>query len=78
VFDHVMIRAGDREASERFYDTVLQPLGIEISYSDDRFAEWDDFTLTGADPAQPGHAWAARGLRRELARARRRLLACRH
>jgi catechol 2,3-dioxygenase-like lactoylglutathione lyase family enzyme len=53
VFDHVMIRAGDREASERFYDTVLQSLGIEISYSDDRFAEWDDFSLTGADPRNP-------------------------
>jgi catechol 2,3-dioxygenase-like lactoylglutathione lyase family enzyme len=53
VFDHVMIRAGDREASERFYDTVLQSLGIEISYSDDRFAEWDDFSLTAADPRNP-------------------------
>jgi catechol 2,3-dioxygenase-like lactoylglutathione lyase family enzyme len=28
VFDHVTIRAGDRAASERFYDTVLATLGI--------------------------------------------------
>jgi catechol 2,3-dioxygenase-like lactoylglutathione lyase family enzyme len=53
VFDHVTIRVSDREASERFYDTVLQSLGIEISYSDDRFAEWDEFSLTAADPRNP-------------------------
>jgi catechol 2,3-dioxygenase-like lactoylglutathione lyase family enzyme len=53
VFDHVTIRALDRAASEAFYDTVLQPLGIEISYSDPRFAEWDDFSLTAADRDNP-------------------------
>jgi catechol 2,3-dioxygenase-like lactoylglutathione lyase family enzyme len=31
--DHVTIRVSDREASERFYDTVLRTLGIEQSYS---------------------------------------------
>jgi catechol 2,3-dioxygenase-like lactoylglutathione lyase family enzyme len=29
VFDHVLIRASDRQASERFYDTVLPALGLE-------------------------------------------------
>jgi catechol 2,3-dioxygenase-like lactoylglutathione lyase family enzyme len=28
VFDHVTIRVSDREASERFYDTVLRTLVI--------------------------------------------------
>jgi catechol 2,3-dioxygenase-like lactoylglutathione lyase family enzyme len=49
VFDHVTLRVADRAASEAFYDTVLGPLGIETTYSDARFAEWDDFSLTAAD-----------------------------
>jgi catechol 2,3-dioxygenase-like lactoylglutathione lyase family enzyme len=53
VFDHVTIRVGDRATSERFYDTVLQALGIETTYSDSRFAEWDDFSLTAADDENP-------------------------
>jgi catechol 2,3-dioxygenase-like lactoylglutathione lyase family enzyme len=53
VFDHVTVRASDRQASQRFYDTVLQTLGIEATYSDSRFAEWDDFSLTAADDENP-------------------------
>jgi catechol 2,3-dioxygenase-like lactoylglutathione lyase family enzyme len=53
MFDHVTIRVADREASERFYDTVLQTLGIEAAYSDSRFAEWDDFSLAAADEGNP-------------------------
>jgi catechol 2,3-dioxygenase-like lactoylglutathione lyase family enzyme len=53
VFDHVTIRVSDRAASQGFYDTVLLPLGIETTYSDGRFAEWDDFSLTGADDENP-------------------------
>jgi catechol 2,3-dioxygenase-like lactoylglutathione lyase family enzyme len=53
VFDHVTIRVSDRAASQGFYDTVLQTLGIETTYSDGRFAEWDDFSLTQADPRNP-------------------------
>ena len=30
MFDHVTIRATDREASERFYDTVLDGNNIEV------------------------------------------------
>ena len=48
-----MIRVTDRGESERFYDTLLQALGFTASYSDDRFAEWDDFTLTTADEETP-------------------------
>jgi catechol 2,3-dioxygenase-like lactoylglutathione lyase family enzyme len=53
VFDHVTIRVSDRKASDRFYDTVLGVLGIETEYSDDRFTEWDDFSLTEASEWSP-------------------------
>jgi catechol 2,3-dioxygenase-like lactoylglutathione lyase family enzyme len=49
VFDHVTIRVTDRAASEAFYETVLEPLGVEATYSGARFAEWDDFSLAAAD-----------------------------
>src|SRR2546430_12776995 len=46
MFDHVTIRVGDRTASERFYDTVLAPLGVERTYRTGTFSEWRDFLLT--------------------------------
>jgi catechol 2,3-dioxygenase-like lactoylglutathione lyase family enzyme len=51
--DHVTIRVSDREASERFYDTVLRTLGIEQSYSGRQFAEWRDFSLSAATEDKP-------------------------
>jgi catechol 2,3-dioxygenase-like lactoylglutathione lyase family enzyme len=39
VFDHVTIRVSDREASERFYATVLRPLGLETRRGE-MFTEW--------------------------------------
>jgi catechol 2,3-dioxygenase-like lactoylglutathione lyase family enzyme len=53
VFDHVTIRVSHRDASERFYNAVLQTLGIGTTYRDARFAEWDDFSLTAADADNP-------------------------
>jgi len=53
VFDHVTIRASDREASERFYETVLHTLGIEKTHSDEHYAEWDDFSLSVATAEKP-------------------------
>jgi catechol 2,3-dioxygenase-like lactoylglutathione lyase family enzyme len=53
VFDHVTIRVSDREASERFYETVLATLGIEQTYRDEHFAEWNDFSLSGAEDGKP-------------------------
>jgi catechol 2,3-dioxygenase-like lactoylglutathione lyase family enzyme len=53
VFDHVTIRVGDRAASERFFDTVLAPLGIDETYRTGEFSEWQEFQLTGADDANP-------------------------
>ena len=44
MFDHVTIRASDREASKRFYDTVLSAIGIERG---------NDFSVAAADAAQP-------------------------
>jgi catechol 2,3-dioxygenase-like lactoylglutathione lyase family enzyme len=53
VFDHVTIRASDREASERFYETVLRTLGIEKTQSDEHYPEWDDFSLAQATGDKP-------------------------
>lgn len=53
MFDHVTIRAGDRDASERFYETVFAPIGIERTGADESFIEWNDFSI--ARPA-PGEA----------------------
>jgi catechol 2,3-dioxygenase-like lactoylglutathione lyase family enzyme len=53
VFDHVTIRVSSREASERFYETVLRTLGVEQPYSGEHFAEWNDFSLAAATDDQP-------------------------
>ena len=53
MFDHVTIRVSDRAASERFYATVLEPLGIERTYAGESLTEWDDFSLAPADDEHP-------------------------
>ena len=53
MFDHVTIRVTDRDAAERFYSTVLIPLGIEKTYRTRDFSEWQDFSLAAADAGQP-------------------------
>jgi catechol 2,3-dioxygenase-like lactoylglutathione lyase family enzyme len=53
MFDHVMIRASGRGGSERFYDTVLETLGIAKSHSDEFFAAWGDFSLSAGDGTHP-------------------------
>jgi catechol 2,3-dioxygenase-like lactoylglutathione lyase family enzyme len=58
VFDHVTIRASDRGATERFYDTVLAPLGVSKSHSDADGAMWEDLGMYAVDSAHP----ATRGL----------------
>jgi catechol 2,3-dioxygenase-like lactoylglutathione lyase family enzyme len=50
VFDHVTIRASDRQASQHFYATVLAPLGIDPSHEDQWYVEWRDFSLAQATP----------------------------
>ena len=53
MFDHVTIRASDRERSEAFYNTVLEALGIDESYQTRRFSEWRDFSVAQADEHNP-------------------------
>jgi catechol 2,3-dioxygenase-like lactoylglutathione lyase family enzyme len=54
VLDHITIRVTDRAASELFYDTVLQTLGVEQSSRDDEYTVWGgQFSLAHADPGHP-------------------------
>lgn len=56
MFDHVTIRVADRTVSVGFYDAVLRTLGIAQTGADDRYTEWDDFSLAEAaeEPATSG------------------------
>ena len=58
MFDHVTIRVPDREASERFFASVLEPLGIDTSYRTNAFTEWQDFMVAQQSDQHP----ATRGL----------------
>jgi catechol 2,3-dioxygenase-like lactoylglutathione lyase family enzyme len=49
MLDHVTIRVSDREASRRFYDTLLG----EPTHAGQAFDEWKDFSLTRADDEHP-------------------------
>ncbi|MDX6657567.1 MAG: hypothetical protein QOH62_2360 [Solirubrobacteraceae bacterium] len=49
MFDHVTIRVPDRDVSERFFETVLTPLGIDWTYRTNAVAVWDEFGVTDAD-----------------------------
>jgi len=53
MFDHVTIRASDRESSEGFYRLVLETLEIPQPYSDEHLAEWNDFSLAQATDDSP-------------------------
>jgi catechol 2,3-dioxygenase-like lactoylglutathione lyase family enzyme len=53
VFDHVTIRVSDRAASERFYRTVLDAIGIRPTNEGAEYTEWDDFGLAQAADAKP-------------------------
>jgi catechol 2,3-dioxygenase-like lactoylglutathione lyase family enzyme len=53
VFDHVTIRASDRAASERFYNTVLPAVGLKEPRRADPYPEWGDFSLAEASEQQP-------------------------
>jgi catechol 2,3-dioxygenase-like lactoylglutathione lyase family enzyme len=53
VFDHVGIRVSDREASERFYTTVLGVLGLTPERGDD-YTEWGDLALGTDGPVTRG------------------------
>ncbi len=46
------IRVSRRAESERFYDTVLAPLGIPKKQSGEQFAEWGEFSLASETDEQ--------------------------
>jgi catechol 2,3-dioxygenase-like lactoylglutathione lyase family enzyme len=49
MFDHLTIRVSDRDASRRFYETVLG----EPSNTGAEFDEWDDFSIAQAGGEHP-------------------------
>jgi catechol 2,3-dioxygenase-like lactoylglutathione lyase family enzyme len=53
MFDHVGIRVADRTASERFYRTVLEAIGIAPTSEGDEYTEWDDFAIGDATGDRP-------------------------
>ena len=53
MFDHVTIRASDREASRRFYETVLPTIGVELTTDPAEYLEWGDFSVSQATPDKP-------------------------
>src|SRR5581483_6403889 len=53
MLDHVTIRAADRAATKRFYDTVLPALGIEREADNEQYLEWGDFSVSQATPDNP-------------------------
>ena len=67
MFDHVEIRVTDREASERFYATVLAPLGVEQTTAGDWLASG---TTSRSRPAATGKPRDARGCTSAFARPR--------
>lgn len=53
MFDHVTIRVSDRDASRRFYDTVLAPLGRRLTNEGGEYDEWSDFGIAQARDGRP-------------------------
>ena len=53
MFDHVGISVRDREASRRFYDTVLAALGRPPRLSTDEFDEWGDWGIAQESADRP-------------------------
>src|ERR1700709_2516686 len=53
MFDHVTIRVADKAASDRFYETVLTPLGIDRNELTPTLLRWGDFLVTAHDDDHP-------------------------
>ena len=45
MIDHVDIRVADRDASQRFYETVLTTLGRTEHEDDGEYIDWGDFSI---------------------------------
>jgi catechol 2,3-dioxygenase-like lactoylglutathione lyase family enzyme len=48
VFDHVTLRVSDLQASGRFYETALAPLGVGKPSVGGQFDEWGDLSISAA------------------------------
>jgi catechol 2,3-dioxygenase-like lactoylglutathione lyase family enzyme len=56
VFDHVHLRVRDLEASRRFYETVLEPLGFPLTTDTPELVEFGALSLSAEDPpTEPLH-----------------------
>lgn len=53
VFDHVTIRVADRDASARFYRTVLEAARLERPTGGPVYTQWRDFSLAQATAERP-------------------------
>ncbi len=53
MFDHVTIRVSDRDASRRFYETVLEAIGHPLTRSAEGFDAWSQFLISQATAEQP-------------------------
>jgi catechol 2,3-dioxygenase-like lactoylglutathione lyase family enzyme len=53
LFEHVLIRAANRSASERFYRMVLGAIGVEPTHELPQIVAWDDFAIVGSDADHP-------------------------
>jgi catechol 2,3-dioxygenase-like lactoylglutathione lyase family enzyme len=53
MFDHIGILVSDRDASERFYDTVLAAIGTTKTHSDGSYAGWGEFLISQASSERP-------------------------
>jgi catechol 2,3-dioxygenase-like lactoylglutathione lyase family enzyme len=53
MFDHVALRVSDRDASERFYRTVLTALEIEPDDEREALVRWEEFLLGSAREDRP-------------------------
>ena len=45
MIDHVDIRVADRDASQRFYESVLTVLGRTEPLIDSEYIDWGDFSI---------------------------------
>src|SRR3954454_241279 len=52
MFDHVTLRVSDLAASERFYTTVLDVLGVE-QLGGEAYRRWRDFSIAAAGDGHP-------------------------
>jgi catechol 2,3-dioxygenase-like lactoylglutathione lyase family enzyme len=50
LFDHVYLRVRDLEASRRFYEAVLRPLGFPLTTETAELVEFGALSLSAEDP----------------------------